>query len=157
MDRVERQSGFTFVEVLVASLILVISISGMLAVFPQALRNTTNSGRAVVLNHLGAEKLEELRATNYDDTDLNAGIHPAQATDASGQKYYPAPGFDDDFSLRWAVSAGPTDGAGNPEPGIKTVVVEATYRVRYTITGEPIMSANSLKAFIGTLVTDDGS
>ena len=154
MSRSNDQSGFTLVEVLVASLVLVVGVLGMLAVFVQAFNDTTNSGRSVVLNHLAAEKLEELRSLPFDVDELSTGTHPDQANDATGQKYYPAPGFDEDISLRWEVGAGPTDGSGTPEPSIKTIVVEATYRVRYTVEGVPITSATSLEASSGTLITN---
>ena len=150
----EDQSGFTFVEVLVASVVLVVGVLGTLAVFAQAFHDTTSSGRSAVLNHLAAAKLEEIRALPAGVAELNAGIHPEQAADSAGEKFYPVSGFDEDFSLRWQVSGGPTDGAGNPEPGIKTVVVEATYRVRYTVAGAPLMNTSSLEASIGTLVTN---
>ena len=154
MRQSKAQSGFTLIEVLIASVVLAVSVVGMLAVFPQAFRDTTNSGRATVLNHLATGKLEQLRTLPYDDSDLSAGTHPALATDSAGQWYYPVPRYDENFSLRWAVSNGPTDGTGNPVPGIKTVVVEATYRTRYTILGLRIMNENSLTAVIGTLVTE---
>ena len=154
MRETESQAGFSLVEVLVASVLLIVGVVGMLAIFPQAFRNTTNSGREAVLNHLTMEKVEELRGLPLAHADLSLGFHPAQAFDSAGQRYYPAPGFDEDVSLRWQVSAGPTDGAGTAEPDIRTVVVEATYLVRYTAGGAPITNENSLEAFFGTLLTD---
>ena len=103
---------------------------------------------------LAAEEIEVLRGLPLTHADLTVGIHPTPATDSAGQWYYPVPGFDEDFSLRWQVSAGPTDGTGTAEPGIRTVVVEATYRVRYTIAGVPITDQNSLEASFGSLVTE---
>ena len=150
----EGQAGFSLIEVLIASLLLVVGVVGMLAVFPQAYRDSTNSGRALALNHLAAEEIEVLRGLPLTHADLTVGIHPTPATDSAGQWYYPVPGFDEDFSLRWQVSAGPTDGTGTAEPGIRTVVVEATYRVRYTIAGVPITDQNSLEASFGSLVTE---
>ena len=63
-------------------------------------------------------------------------------------------GFNEDVSLRWQVSAGPTDGTGTAEPDIRTIVVEATYLVRYTAEGAPITGENSLEASVGTFLTD---
>ena len=152
--RTESQSGFSLIEVLVASVILIVGVVGMLAAFPQAFRNTTNSGREAVLNHLTMEKNEELRGLPLAHADLAVGTHPAQAFDSAGQRYYPATGFAEEISLRWQVSAGPTDGTGTAEPDIRTVVVEATYRVRYTTAGVPITDGNSLEASFETFLTD---
>ena len=148
------QAGFSLVEVLVASLLLIVGVVGMLTVFPQAFRNTTNSGRETVLNHLMMEKVEELRGLPLAHADLGAGTHPAQAFDSSGARYYPVSGFGEEVSLRWLVSAGPTDGTGTAEPDIRTIVIEATYLVRYTAGGAPITGDNSLEASFGTLLTD---
>ncbi len=148
------QSGFSLIEVLVASLLLIVGVVGMLAVFPQAFRDSTNSGREAVLNHLAAEQVEVLRGLSLTHADLAVGTHPAQGIDSTGQRYYPVNGFDEDVSLRWQVSAGPTDGTGTAEPDIRTVVVEATYRVRYTTAGVPITDGNSLEASFETFLTD---
>ena len=85
-------SGFTLIEVLIASVLLVVGVVGMLGIFPQGYLGTTNSGRISVLNHLAAESIEQLRSLPYDDSDLAAGEHPAQAIDSTGQRYYPIPG-----------------------------------------------------------------
>ena len=148
------QAGFSLVEVLVASVLLIVGVVGMLAIFPQAFRNTTNSGREAVLNHLTIEKVEKLRGLALAHADLTVGVHPAQVFDSAGQRYYPVSGFDEDISLRWQVSAGPADGTGTAEPDIRTIIVEATYRVRYTAGGAPITGDNSLEASFGTLLTD---
>ena len=52
--------------------------------------------------------------------------------------------------------AGPTDGAGNNEPDMKTVTVETTYRVRYdSITENPIVGDASLLTVSQTFLADD--
>ncbi len=147
------ESGFTLIEVLIASVLMLVGVFGMLAVFPQAYGNSRDAGRVSVLNHLAAEKLEALRALNYSNSDLDPGLHPTLQNDSSGAKYYPVPGFNEAYSLRWTVLDGPTDGGGNPEPDIKTVVVEATYLTRYTLLGIPITADRSLESVFQTLVT----
>ena len=119
------QDGLTLVEVLVASLVLVLGVLGTLAVFPQAIATAHRSSHTLVLNQLANEKLDALRALDLAHADLTAGVHPAQGFDSNGDRYYPVPGFSDDYSLRWTVQAGPTDGSGTAEPDImRTVVVE---------------------------------
>lgn len=139
-----RQAGFTLVEALVATTIMAVVLAALLAGFVETYRSTRSAGRSSVLSHAAAEKLEQLALLDYGHGDLGAGTHPTQAIDSSGARYYPAPGFDEDYSLRWIVSGGPTDAAGNEVAHMKTIVVEATYRVRYTEAGLPIPTPGSL-------------
>jgi hypothetical protein len=147
------QEGLTLVEVLVASVVLMIGILGVMAVFPQALGTVHRSNHTLILNQLASEKLEELRAIGYDHADLTVGVHPPQQTDSSGARYYAVPGFSEDYSLRWTVLAGPTDGSGTAEADMKTVVVESTYWVRYSSGGVPIERNGSLSMQFQTYIT----
>ena len=149
------QEGLTLVEVLIASLVLLIGILGMMSVFPQAIGAAHRSSHTLVLNQLAKEKLESLRGLDYDHADLAVGVHPAQQFDSNGDRYYSVPGFAEDYSLRWTVQAGPTDGSGTAEPDIKTVVVESTYWVRYTLGGVPIENNRSLSMQYQTYITRD--
>ena len=143
----------TLVEVLVASLVMVIGVLSTLAVFPQAIRTAHRSSHMLVLNQLANEKLDSLRALDFDHADLSVGVHPVQEFDSMGDLYYPVPGFPDEYSLRWRVQAGPTDGSGTPEANIKTVVIEVTYWVRYTAGGAPIENVGSLSTPFQTYVS----
>jgi len=145
----------TLVEVLVASLVLVIGVLGTLAAFPQAFGTAHRSSHMLVLNQLANEKLDSLRALDLDDADLSVGVHPVQGFDSNGDLYYPVPGFSDDYSLRWTVQAGPTDSSGTPEANMRTVVVEVTYWVRYTAGGLPIENDGSLGTRFQTYVARD--
>ena len=139
------QSGFSLVEVLIASVVLIVGITAVIAAFPQAYRTTTDAGRMSVLNHLINEKMEELRSLEITDSDLSIATHPAQANDSGGNKYYPVPGLSEEYSLRWVVSAGPTDGGGTAEPEMRTVVVQATFMTRYTTAGAPLTTERSIE------------
>ena len=130
-----EDSGFTLIEVLIATVLLALGLTAVLAVFPQAYRTTTGAGRMSVLNHLVNQKMEELRSLALTDSDMSIGIHPAQSTDSDGNKYYAVAGFDEEYSLRWIIAAGPTDGTGTAEPEMRTVVVQATYDTRYNNSG----------------------
>jgi len=143
----------TLVEVLVASAVLLIGILGTRAAFPLAIGAAHRASHTLVLNQLANGKLEALRALDYDHADLAIGVHPAQKFDSGGGRYYPVPGFSNDYSLRWTVQAGPTDGTGTAEPNIKVVVVESTYWVRYTAAGVPIENNGSLSSRFQTYVT----
>jgi len=58
------------------------------------------------------------------------------------------------YSLRWVVAAGPTDQSGTPEPNMKTVTVEATFLMRYTSGGAPLVTPNSIETVFQTFVTE---
>ncbi len=153
---VGEQDGFTLLEVMIAGAIMAFSLVAMVAIFPQVHRDTTNAGRDTLLNHLVVQKLEELRARGLGHSDLSIGVHPAQGIDSSGARYYPVPGYGERYSLRWTVSAGPTDGGGTQEPGMRTVVIEATHQIRYSGSTPftPIANPVGLEAVATTFVTD---
>jgi len=144
----------SLVEVLVASLIMIAGLVSVMAVFPQSLGTARESSRVLVLNRLAMEKLELLRSLDFDDGDLSLGVHPAIQFDSNGNRYYPVSSFPEEYSLRWTVQAGPTDGSGTAEPDMKTITVEATYWVRYTSGGAPVENAGSVTTRFRTFVAD---
>lgn len=146
------EAGFTLVEVLLASAIMLIGVFGVLSTFPQAFRSVKESGQRSVLTHLVSEKLEELRSLDPAHSSLGAGVHPATAFDSQGRHYYPVPGFPEEFSLRWTVQGGPTDGSGTAEAGLRTVIVEGTFLVRYTVSGTPIEQTGSITLVAPTVL-----
>jgi hypothetical protein len=148
------ESGLTVVEVLVASVLMIMGILGVLAAFPQALGSARDSGRKLILNRLASQQLETLRALPYNDTDLGMGFHPAQQFDSAGDRYYPVTGLSEEYSMRWRVQTGPTDQSGTAEPNMKRVTVEATYETRYSSAGAPITESRSYETVFHTYVTD---
>ena len=154
MAPARSQAGFTLLEVLVASVIMIVGVFGVLAVFPNAFRSAKESGHRSVLHHLVGEKLDDLRSVDYADSSLALGIHPTQQSDSQSQRYYPVPGFPEEFSVRWTVSAGPTDGSGGSLAKMKIVVVEGTYLVRYSSSGTPIEKAGSVTVIVPTYLAE---
>ena len=152
--RARSQAGFTLIEVLVASFVMIVGIFAVLAVFPQALRTTRESGRASVLNHLAAQQVEYLRSVGYAHTDMATGTHPSIANDSTGQKYYPVSGFAEQYSMRWIVSSGPTDGTGTAESQMKTVRIEATYLIRYDNSANPISDPDGIEVEFATFLSE---
>ncbi|MCP3980727.1 MAG: hypothetical protein GY716_15605 [bacterium] len=140
---VRSESGFSLIEATVAASVMLVGIFGVMSVMPESLRSTKQSGRISVLAQLASEKLEQLRAEDLASTDLTIGVHPTSATDSSGRYYYPVPSFPEEYSLRWTVSAGPSDGAGTAAAGMRTVRIQASYSIRYTSGGQAIYDANS--------------
>ena len=154
MAPARSQAGFTLVEVLVASVIMMIGVFGVLAAFPQSFRSAKKSGHQSVLNHLVSEQLDDLRSLDYADSTLALGTHPTQQTDSQSQRYYPVAGFPEEFSLRWTVSNGPTDQSGASVANMKIVVVEGTYLVRYTSGGAPIEQTDSVTVVVPTYLAE---
>jgi prepilin-type N-terminal cleavage/methylation domain-containing protein len=150
----KRQSGFTLIEVLIASVVMTVGVFSILAVFPQSLRMTRESGHMSVLNHLAAQQVEYLRSVGYGHTDMAIGTHPTIASDSTGKKYYPVSGLDEEYSMRWIVSTGPTDGTGTAEASMKTVTIEATYLIRYDISADPIADPDGIQITFTTFVSD---
>ena len=150
MTPARSQAGFTLLEVLIASVVMTIGVFGVLAVFPNSFRSAKESGHRSVLNHLISEKLDGLRALDDADSDLALGTHPTQQFDSESNRYYPVPGFSEEFSLRWTVTNGPTDGSGSSVALMKIVVVEGTHLVRYTSTGTPIEGLGGVTVVVPT-------
>ena len=130
------EAGFTYVEVLIAGAVALVGLLGVMASFPRALSTVDYAGRVSTLNHMAVEKLDELRALGFGHSDLTAGPHPTLVSSGSSC-YYPVAGYDTNWSLRWIV----TD--DTPEANMKQVVVEATYRLRYTIGAVAIPDTSS--------------
>lgn len=111
-----NEKGFTFIELLIAVVILSVITVSIMGLLPQAYRQITNGGRISVMNHLGYEKLDELQSLGYSHADLTAGTHSAPG----GYR------LDPDFigySRKWTV----TDDV--PVPGVKTILVEVGYQL----------------------------
>ena len=62
----------TLVEVLVASVIMIVGLVSVMAVFPQSLGTARESSRILVLNRLATEKLESLRSLDFNASDLSS-------------------------------------------------------------------------------------
>ena len=56
-----NEKGFTFIELLIAVVILAVITVSIMGLLPQAYRQITNGGRISVINHLGYEKLDQLQ------------------------------------------------------------------------------------------------
>lgn len=152
------QAGFSLVESLVATAILLIAVSGVLTLFPQAYSSTHDSEHITQLSEIAAAKLDELRMLDDADPLLAPGMHPAATRDDANRYYYPVPGMSQAYSLRWVVEAGPTDGSGAAVGGMKRVSVQATYQVRYLRIGivlRRLLQPNSREVVFTTLLTND--
>ena len=116
------QKGTTLVELLVAIVILAVGIIGTIAVLPQAYRGITRAGRISTINHLGYQKIDELRTkanANWGHADVTDGAHPTTPAARMVGSTFP------NYSITWTIDDGsppiPTGG------GIKTIIVEVGY------------------------------
>ena len=122
-----NEKGFTLIELLVSVVILSITALSLMALFPQGFRQVSKAGKMSVIDHLGHQKIDQLKAKGFGSADLTAGQHPASATqyridtDPANADY---PGY----SITWFVND------NQPIDGVKTVVVEVGY-VIYHLNG----------------------
>lgn len=68
-----RSDGFSLIEVLVASLLLMIAILGVAAMSMTAAEHLQRSGRETAMTTLAQQRIEFLRSINYTAPALNAG------------------------------------------------------------------------------------
>ena len=96
----KKQSGFSLVEVMVASLIFALSIAGIMATVSALNRPATQTSREVIAAMLGEQLLEKFRkevnASNWDGLNqqwvngspLTPGTHPSQTIPGPDGKNY---------------------------------------------------------------------
>lgn len=129
-------------EILIVVLILAFVSLGIMALLPSGYQQVTNAGRLSTMNHLGYEKLDELKALGYSHAFLTAGPHPALATD-----YRLSAPFDG-YSITWFVQD------DTPFAGVKAVTVEVGYML-WNTDGSPVPAKNrfQLKQKFVTYIT----
>ncbi|HEY4491435.1 MAG TPA: prepilin-type N-terminal cleavage/methylation domain-containing protein, partial [Acidobacteriota bacterium] len=71
-----QQEGFSLIELLVAIAILSVAIIGIVALLPTGYSQIGTAGRISTMNHLGQQKLDQLRTLDFEDANLTAGTHP---------------------------------------------------------------------------------
>ena len=140
----QAESGFTYIEVLIAATLSLVGIFGVMASFPQASSTTVNAARTTVMNHLAALTLDDLRTKGVGHSDLAAGIQPDMVTLPGGLRHYPVSGFDKEYSVRWTV----TDDV--PETGMKQVVIMVTYEVWFSALEIPARTSKSRQVVVRT-------
>ena len=142
-----NQKGTTLIELLVAILVLSVGILGTVALLPEAYRGITRAGRISTLNHLGYQKIDELRTNadaNWSHTDLTNGAHPATAAARMVGSTFPH------YSITWTVVDDSPAGATGE---IKTVVIEVGYLL-YNAGGNAIVHKQSLSKKFQTFIAE---
>lgn len=95
-----RDSGFTLVEVLVATTMIAMAVGGLGYLWSAAAAVNRSAKRSTVAALLAAEKMEQLRALPFDDPALAASPANALRADAEGYFDVPAQGY----RRRWHVA-----------------------------------------------------
>lgn len=103
-------------EILIVVLILAVVALGIMALLPSGYQQITNAGRLSAINHLGYEKLDQLKALGYTNGDLIDGFHPTPNLIRLDSD----PEFKG-YSITWNVDD------AEPFTGVKKVTVEVGY------------------------------
>ena len=115
-----NQAGFTLIELLVSIAMLAVGIIGIMALFPHSYNYVGTAGRLSTMNHLGQQKLDELRGLGYKNPDLVAGIHPSGGPE---RITYADPLGAATYTITWTV----TD--DQPQGKMKRVTVEVGHQL----------------------------
>jgi len=121
-----KSYGFTLIEVLIALVILSVAFLGLAGLMVQTTKNTSFGGLMTEAATFAQDKLEELRATPWNN--LNAFLGGPEQVQGSNKIY----------NRSWAVQGPP------PSPGdtVRTIDVTVTWndRTRRTITLRSVLS-----------------
>lgn len=80
--------GFTLIEVLVGLLILTIGLLAISVLVPTAYTNFTSSGTDTLALAFAQQRLDQLRALPYTDSNLSAGTHADTGANAPSDSNY---------------------------------------------------------------------
>lgn len=97
------KKGFTLVEVVIASAIMVLALTGFLASFLMARRSTMLSENRIKAVHEIRKQMETLLTLPYAATQLNYGAHSLSNGfySVSANAQYPSSVKDISMTLRW--------------------------------------------------------
>jgi type IV pilus assembly protein PilV len=125
-SRTMRQDGFTILELLVASIIMLVALLGIAAVLPTADLTIHQSGQTTKAISLAQEMIEIIKNDRYNDLNLYNGVNTSNtATFPANNPDPPVPGsstnflgwtslnkWKDDINLILLSGAGITNGFG---------------------------------------------
>lgn len=112
IERRKSEDGFSLIEILVAGLFLIVAVVAILSLLPHAYTRVSRAGDLSVINHLGQQKIDELRSLPYTDANLAAG--------ASHFDY--GEGEEGLYTVKWDVVN------DSPSAGMKSVTVEVGFK-----------------------------
>lgn len=86
MRRIEREDGFSFVEVLIGAVILIVGIFAVIMSFDAVRRMSSNSEAQTVRAQVAEKDLQQIISRGYDAIGLNST--PTHSTDPKNPNYY---------------------------------------------------------------------
>ncbi len=121
-----KSHGFTLIEVLIALVILSVAFLGLAGLMVQTTKNTSFGGLMTEGATFAQDKLEELRATRWDNLVSFSG----------NERFRGSNGVD--YTRSWAVQGAPA----SPGDTVRTIGVMVTWddRTRRTITLRSVLS-----------------
>ena len=125
-----KSFGFTMIEVLIALVILSVAFLGLAGLMVQTTKNTSFGGLMTEAATFAQDKLEELRATRWDDVNAFSGKDKA--------KDHPQLSYKADYNRSWAVEGA----AASPTDTVRTMSVTVTWndRTQRSITLRSVLS-----------------
>jgi len=114
---VQKDAGFTLIEVVIAISILAVGLLGVAAMQTSAIRVNSAAGQMTVRMNWAQDKMEELKALAFSDSWLEAAGNPP-GVDSAGNSHEQT--TSDGYAVRWDI----TD--NTPVPNTKRIVVTIT-------------------------------
>jgi len=114
---VQKDAGFTLIEVVIAISILAVGLLGVAAMQTSAIRVNSAAGQMTVRMNWAQDKMEELKAPAFSDPRLEAAGNPP-GVDSAGNSHEQT--TSDGYAVRWDI----TD--NTPVPNTKRIVVTIT-------------------------------
>jgi prepilin-type N-terminal cleavage/methylation domain-containing protein len=101
----EKQRGFTLLETMFATMILLVGVTGLMTLFVvAAVRNTNNGDQATRTTEYAQDKMEQLLALSYTDTTSNVAGFPTTPSGCTNCGLYSGTGSAGAGSLTTATT-----------------------------------------------------
>lgn len=132
---VEREDGFTLIEVMVALVILSIGLLGLAALQLVAVKSNAFSTEMTYATMLAQQQAEILKSRPYTDADLTEGSHSAVGNSKGVQ-----------YTVTWNVTN------DSPDTDMKTVNLTVTWSSLRQGTADQTTGAKTVTARLRTII-----
>lgn len=124
IKKLQKDEGFTLIEVLIAITIFAVGLLAVATMQISAIRVNSTAGQITTRMTWAQDKLEELMALPYSDHQIEDLGDPPSGTDSEGESHQET--TSDDYTISWTV----TDDI--PISGTKLITVTVTGRGKST-------------------------
>jgi len=111
MKKLNKEDGFTLIEVLIALTIFAVGLLAVAAMQNSAILMNSNAGKLTHLSTWGMDKMEELSSLPYFDADLDPDGNPHSSPPVEG------------YSVAWTITESFTLIDGNLESSSKNITI----------------------------------